>query len=118
MRSDRERLLDILEAIDRIEKYAVRGRAAFENDELVQNWIVRHMQILGEAIRHISEEIKNKNPDIPWSEITGMRNILVHGYFDVDLDILWNAVTGNIPLLKKKIRKILDKLEDKQTNSH
>lgn len=100
MREDRRRLLDMLEAIERIERYAVRGRAAFESDELVQNWIVHHLQILGEAARALSSEARMRHPEVPWSEIIGMRTILVHRYFDVDTDIVWTAVEGELPALK------------------
>ena len=59
MRDDRERFLDILEAIENIEKYALRGKTAFESDELIQTWIVHHLQIIGEAVRGLSQDCKN-----------------------------------------------------------
>ena len=67
MRDDRERLLDIQDAIERIEKYAVRGKDAFENDELIQNWIIHHLQIIGEAATSLSANFCVQYPDIPWS---------------------------------------------------
>ncbi|OGR89747.1 MAG: nucleotidyltransferase [Elusimicrobia bacterium RIFCSPLOWO2_01_FULL_60_11] len=107
MRSDKQRFEDILEAIERIEKYAARGRDAFWKDELVQTWIVRHLQILGEAARNTTQELKDKNPQIPWSKITGMRNILVHDYFGVDREIVWAVVEQDLPTLKPQIKTIL-----------
>ena len=101
MRDDRERLLDILEAIERIEKHAVRGREAFENEELIQNWIVHHLQIIGEAAARLSENFRKNHPDIAWKQIIGMRNILVHDYFGIDTDIVWSVVEKDIPTLKK-----------------
>jgi uncharacterized protein with HEPN domain len=80
MRNDRLRLLDILEAIEQIEKYAYQGEEAFKRDELIQTWMVHHIQIVGEAARALSEDIKKKYPVIPWSDVIGMRNILVHDY--------------------------------------
>jgi uncharacterized protein with HEPN domain len=77
MRNDRERLLDIQEAIEDIRKYAVRGKDAFRNDELVQTWILHHLQILGEAASRISDDFQEQHPDVPWYKIIGMRNILV-----------------------------------------
>ena len=65
MRSDRERLLDILEAIEKIERYAPRGKSAFKNDEMFQVWVVRHLQIIGEAANRVSEETQQGFPDIP-----------------------------------------------------
>jgi len=107
VRSDKQRFEDILEAIERIEKYAARGRDAFWKDELVQTWIVRHLQILGEAARNTTQELKDKNPQIPWSKITGMRNILVHDYFGVDREIVWAVVEQDLPTLKPQIKTIL-----------
>jgi uncharacterized protein with HEPN domain len=78
VRSDTERLRDILEAIERIERYAGGQTEAFENNELIQNWVVSHIQIIGEACNHVTEEIQIAYPEIPWSKIIGMRHILVH----------------------------------------
>jgi len=113
MRDDRERILDILEAIERIERYAVRGRTAFESDELVQVWMVSHIQVIGEACNAISQELQASHPEIPWRDIVGMRNILVHHYFDVDLDIVWAAIEHNLPALKRDLGMMLAELEKK-----
>ena len=110
MRDDRERLLDIQQAIERIERYAVRGRTAFERDELIQNWMVSHLQTIGEASRAISTELQAQYPQVPWRAIIGMRNILVHHYFGIDLDIVWNAVEHNLPDLKRAVAVMLDEL--------
>ncbi|MBA7709987.1 hypothetical protein ES703_118914 [subsurface metagenome] len=107
MRDDRERLLDIQEAIDRINKYAARGREAFEKDELIQNWIVHHLQILGEAAARISEDFQSSNPDIPWSKIIGMRNILVHDYFGIDIDVVWSVIEKDLPGLERNVKNLL-----------
>ena len=110
MRDDRERLLDIQEAIERIERYAARGKQAFDRDELVQTWIVHHLQILGEAARGLSEGIQERAPQVPWSQIIGMRNILVHDYFGVDKAVVWSAVERDLPVLEKQIQDLLDTL--------
>ena len=73
MRDDQRRLLDIAEAIERIDKYASKGREAFEGDELIQNWIVHHLQVIGEAARAISSELKDEHNEMPWQHIEGMR---------------------------------------------
>jgi len=91
MRDPKERLRDILE--DRsIERYQDGDRARLEKDELLQVWFLRHLQIIGEAARALPEEIQALAPEISWSEIIGMRNVLIHGYFQIDIDIVWNAV--------------------------
>jgi len=110
MRDDRERLRDILEAISNIEKYAAQGKAAFEQEELIQTWFLRHLQIIGEASRALSEDVRQRHPDLAWSKIIGMRNILVHHYFDMDLPIVWNAVEKELPALKRQVAAILQKL--------
>lgn len=108
MREDRERLLDILEAIERIEKYASSGREAFIQDELIQIWILHHLQILGEAARALDPSVRERFPQIPWSQIIGMRNILVHHYFEIDTEIVWNVVENDLPSLREVIRRSLE----------
>jgi len=92
VRRDDQRLRDILEAIERIERVAVRGREAFDADELVQVWVVHHLQILGEAARALTGPIRAKYGQVPWSVIIGMRHILVHDYFGIDLAEVWTVV--------------------------
>ncbi|MFN0123731.1 MAG: DUF86 domain-containing protein [Blastocatellia bacterium] len=108
MRDDRERLLDIQEAIERIERYAVRGRAHFEQNELVQTWILHHLQILCAAARAISAGFKEQHPEIAWPQIAGMRNILVHQYFGIDLAIVWAVVERDLPVLRQHITSLSD----------
>ena len=71
MRDPKERLRDILEAIANIDRYSVRGRQAFESDELIQNWFVRHLQIIGEAVRALPQELRDREPDVPWARMYG-----------------------------------------------
>jgi uncharacterized protein with HEPN domain len=106
MRNDRERLADVLEAIERIEQQAVKGREAFESEELIQVWIIHHLEIIGEAVRALSSDV-TQHPAIEWPKIVGMRNILVHNYFDIDLDIVWAVVESDLPELKSRISEIL-----------
>jgi len=107
MRPDRERLGDILEAIERIEKYAAQGKVRFQDDELIQSWIIHHLQIIGEACRALSPAFQKEHSEIPWAEIIGMRHILVHDYFGVDLVEVWKAVERDLPSLKPKIAALL-----------
>ena len=108
MRNDRERLLDIQEAIENIQKYAIRGKDAFSEDELIQTWILHHIQILGEAAARISDEFQEQHADIPWFKIVGMRNILVHDYFKIDINAVWSVVENDLPTLYDQIQYILD----------
>ena len=110
MRDPKERLHDILEAIANIERYAARGRQAFERDELIQNWFARHLQIIGEAAYAVPKELRDQRLDIPWTEIIGMRHILVHDYFVIDIDIVWDAVERDLPPSRDKIEGMLREL--------
>jgi len=107
MRGERVRLLDIQEAIERIEKYATQGQETFEQEELIQTWIVHHLQIIGEAARGLSSDLKNQHPEMPWPKIIGMRNILVHHYFGIDVDVVWAVVERDLPDLKLRIETLL-----------
>jgi uncharacterized protein with HEPN domain len=107
MRDDREKLLDIKEAIENVQKYASRGENAFRKDELIQTWILHHIQILGEAAARLSDEFQEKHPEIPWFKIIGMRNILVHDYFSIDINAVWSVVENDLPVLYEQIIKLL-----------
>jgi uncharacterized protein with HEPN domain len=111
MRNDAVYLRDILEAIERVERYASRGREVFEADELVQTWIVHHIQIIGEATTKLSQSLRSRHQQVPWAQIAAMRNILVHAYFRIDLDEVWSVVQNDIPNLKRQIETILRELE-------
>ncbi|ANV92058.1 HepT-like ribonuclease domain-containing protein [Picosynechococcus sp. PCC 8807] len=107
MRDDLERLRDMEEALLNIERYALRGKAAFFEEELIQTWVLFHVQILGEAARSMSADLMAKYSDVPWQKIIGFRNLVVHEYFRVDLQIVWRIVERELPLLKAQIQKIL-----------
>ena len=106
MRSDHRRILDALEAIECIERYARKGREVFERDELVQVWIVHHMQVLGESLSRLSEDVRGSAPEVPWNKIRGMRNLLVHHYFGIDLDVVWTAVEKDLPSLRSALEQM------------
>jgi uncharacterized protein with HEPN domain len=111
MKDPVERLRDILEAIAALDRYAKRDRKAFEKDELLQGWFLRHLQIIGEANRTLPEDEVALAPEVPWQKIIGMRNVLVHGYFEIDTDIVWDAATRDVPALKPAIERLLKTLE-------
>ena len=113
MRDDQERLIDILEAIEQIECYTNQGKETFEHDELIQIWIIHHIQIIGEASAKISNILRMAHKEVPWQKIIAMRNILVHAYFSVDLDEVWNSVERDLPELKSRVKMILNELDEK-----
>ena len=108
MRDDRVRLMDMLEAIERIEKYAQSGQTEFLRNELIQNWIIHHLQILGEAAFKVSKDFQQMYPSLLWPNMTGMRHILVHNYFEINTSIVWSVVENELPVLKPKIQAILN----------
>ena len=110
MREPRERIQDILEAIARIERYAALGKARFLQDELVQVWIVHHLERIGEAAARLGREFHEAHPHIPWREMVAMRNLLVHEYFSVDLEEVWQTVIRDLPLLKAQVQTLLEDL--------
>lgn len=112
MRDPKECLRDILDAITHIERYAARGREAFEQDELIQVWIFHHIQIIGEAAGHLGQDFHDAHPEVSWPQIVAMRNVLVHEYFGVDLGEVWKTVEHDLPALKVKIQATLQKLEE------
>lgn len=111
MRSDRERLIDILDAIEKIERYVASGKKRFDSEELLQVWMIHHLQTVGEAASKLDPDLQNDHPEIPWAQIIAMRNILIHDYFAVDLDEVWVAAERDVPRLKRGILAILDKIE-------
>lgn len=107
MRDTRERLRDILDAITLIEREASRGRDEFDRSEMLQVWIVHHLMIVGEAVRSIDPAFRLRHPEVPWRQIAGMRNLLVHDYFRINSAIVWETVERDVPLLKQQVSVIL-----------
>jgi uncharacterized protein with HEPN domain len=114
MRDDRGRLKDILDSIKRIERYAKRGRRAFEEDELVHTWMIHHIQIIGEAASKLTSSFRKTHQHVPWPQIIKMRHVLVHDYFGIDLGEVWAVVERDLPALKRQVSAIL-KQSTKQT---
>jgi len=111
MRKEIDWLKDILEAIEQIEKYAVKGEDEYMQNELIQKWMVYHLQVIGEASNKITNNIQDKYSSISWPQIIGLRNIIVHEYFGIDLEEIWNTIMIDIPKLKIDISRIVEDLE-------
>lgn len=107
MRDNRIRVEDMLESIRQIGKYTSSGRAEFDGNELIQCWVVRHLQIIGEAAFKIPQDFRRKYPEPAWTKIAGMRHVLVHDYAMVDPDIVWAVVENDLPSLKLQLEFIL-----------
>lgn len=113
MRSDWLRLQDILDAIDVVAQYVPADRAAFDRDPPVQSHIYRHVMIVGEAAWSLSQPLKDANPQIPWKQIEGMRHVMVHDYFKVDWDIVFETARTQVPALRQHVEAMLRSLPTK-----
>lgn len=101
-------LQHILESIEWVEKDTAGFDAtAFYAQVPIQDAVVRRLEIIGEAVRHLPAHLKEKHAGIPWQEIADMRNKLIHEYYDVDVELIWEVVTTNIPILKKAVGEML-----------
>jgi len=110
VKDDAGRIGDMLEAIDKIALRLGGGREEFEANELLQVWAVYHLQVIGEAAGRISRELVEGHPEVPWARIVAMRNIIVHDYLSVDMDIVWRAVERDLPPLRTQLQSILKEL--------
>jgi uncharacterized protein with HEPN domain len=108
------RLRHIRDSIEKIEHIA---RILHTQDNFVAKWIeqdaiIRNLEIIGEAVINISDDLKQQYPNVSWKEIRGMRNIVSHQYFGVELNEVWNTVVNDIPFLKNQIHKIIEDIEN------
>jgi len=110
MRDDRLYLIHICECIDRIEKYTCSGKKEFFENTKTQDAVLRNLQTLGESARHASEELKANHPEVKWRRIVGFRNVLVHEYLGLKLDLVWEVVDQFLPELKSTIQAILKEI--------
>ena len=107
MKDDRVYLGHIRDAIHDIEEYTAGGRDAFMSDRMRQDAVIRKLEIIGEAVKHLVEETTQRRPDIPWKRIAGMRDRLTHDYFGVDLALVWTAVERDVPQLRSAVDELL-----------
>ena len=110
MRDYKLYLDDMLEAINRIEKYS-KGMTLkrLKTDTLVLDGIVRNLEIIGEGAKNIPSQIKEKHLEIEWKKIAGLRDILAHEYFGIDLEVVWDIVKNKLPIFKSQVDRILNK---------
>lgn len=111
MKDDRVYLLHIRDAIQNILNYTEAGRDGFFADRKTQDAVVRNLEIIGEATKHLSQSFKDAHPDISWKPIAGMRDKLIHDYFGINLQLIWDVVEQDLPTLKQKITQLLNFLE-------
>ena len=106
---------DILESIKLIEKYLGNtSKENLDNNQKLKDSIVRRLEIIGEAVKNIPDNFRKKYPEVPWKKIAGLRDIIIHTYFSIDLDITWDIIKKDLPDLKEKMLKIRTEMKDEE----
>jgi uncharacterized protein with HEPN domain len=101
----------IIECIDAITRYAnsVGSLEALIESELYEDAVIRRIQVMAESMLRIEEDSRKQMPEIPWSSIKNFRNLLVHEYLEVDMEIVWNLICNDLPILKEAVKRVLEK---------
>ena len=102
----------ILERIDRIIEYTREGKEAFFADERTQDAVIRNFEVIGEAVKRIPDEYRKNNPSIPWRELSGFRDVLIHQYEGVSIALIWRIIEKDIEPLKQAITSMLPPLDE------
>ena len=107
MKDDRIYIEHIFQSIGRIQIYITdKDDLSFSDDFITQDAVVRQLEIIGEATKRISKKFRMANPHVPWDDMAGMRDILIHDYIDVDMDIVWKTASESIPDLEKLLQNL------------
>ena len=111
-KSDNIFLIHILDSISKIEQY-LDGieKEEYDKNTLIQDGVIRQLEIIGEAAKNISSALRESNTQLPWQDMAGMRDKLIHHYFGIDTELVWETAKNDLPFLKPEIQNILDKIE-------
>ena len=107
MKDDRVYLQHIRDALHDVTEYASAGRDAFFAERMRQDATLRKLEVIGQAVKNLSEATKSRQPEIPWRQIAGMRDKVIHDYFGVNLEIVWAAIEKELPKLERAIHTLL-----------
>jgi uncharacterized protein with HEPN domain len=110
VRDERAYLLHAIAAIDAIQSYTVDGREAFFADGKTQDAVIRNIEIIGQAVKGIADDRRALVPDVPWRQIAGMRDKLIHEYFGVDITLVWDVVEHELPTLRPQLERLSERL--------
>ncbi len=107
MKTDRAYLLHIADAVRRILHYTIDGKDTFLADTKTQDAVIRNIEIIGEAAKNLSPDLKAASADVPWKQIAGMRDTLIHRYFGVKLELVWAVVERDLPRFRVRVEELL-----------
>ena len=107
MKDDRVYLHHLEDCIERITEYTRGGLDPFLADTMTQDAVLRNLEVIGEAVKNLSPNLTAAHPEIPWKRIAGLRDILIHHYFGVDLEIVWRVVEDRLPELSRAVADLL-----------
>jgi len=107
LKDDRLHLIHIRECLQRIELYTAEGRKHFLADPKTQDAVLRNLHTLPESTQRLSKELKDAHPEVEWRSISGFRNVLVHDYLGINLELVWRVIEQDIPTLKTHMRQII-----------
>lgn len=107
MKNDLLYLEHILTSINKINQYTNSGKDAFMNSPITQDAVIRNLEIIGEATKKISSQFRQDNPQAPWKQMAGMRDVLIHDYMGVDLTIIWNIIIRELPQVENTLNQML-----------
>jgi len=110
VKDDKLFLIHISESIARIEQYLPSRQDEFMDSSLIQDAVIRNLQVMAESTQRLSDSLKEQHPQVPWRKIAGFRNVLVHDYLGIDLDRIWEIVHKDLPQLKASVEKILNQI--------
>jgi uncharacterized protein with HEPN domain len=114
VKEDKFYLIHILECIKKIEEYTSTGKDTFMNSSIQQDAVLRNLEIIGEAVKHLSSSLKESYPDTPWRQVAGLRDLLIHHYMGVDLDEVWNIVVRDIPPFRAVVMIVCNEFQDER----
>jgi uncharacterized protein with HEPN domain len=113
VKDQRVYILRAIDAVEAILRYTVDGRDGFFSDRKTQDAVIRNIEVLGQAVKGISDETRGLEPEVPWRQIAGMRDKLIHEYFGVDLTLVWDVVERELPQLLTRLQALSGSLEEK-----
>jgi uncharacterized protein with HEPN domain len=107
MKDDRLYLTNIKDCIERIESYTSAGKDTFLETPMIQDAVIRNFEVIGEATKRLSENLKAEHPDIAWRQIAGFRDVLIHDYLKININRIWGVIEKDLPPLKRIVEQLL-----------